>query len=308
MSREWEDFAWASGPASPAEKMVFLCLAHHSNFSGQAFPSLERMVDMTRLSRRTVMYALSSLKRDGWVVVEKGVGRGKFSTYQLIKKVQDEHLLWGEKVQDEHLIEGEKVQNVMLKGAKSASLYRLTKRELKDLKTSTCGANEKLENKDSPKVRPQPEASPPLQMPPPDPLGNPEIRTFTDLVVCASPWAVLRNLQTSDVTPRQRVAVLTAAKLEAEALGTNLPDALRGLLAVVEGQVSALPRDELRFQGDVGKYFANRNYRVDPQHLNGGNGDGRSKLERAHSTKAERTLAALAEVRARRAEGGRFTF
>ena len=288
--------------------MVFLCLAHHANFSGQAFPSLERIVDMTRLSRRAVMYALSSLKRDGWVAVEKGVGRGKFSTYQLIKKVQDEHLLGGKKVQDEHLLEGEKVQNMMLKGAKSASLYRLTKRELKDLKTSTYGANEKAENEDSPKVRPAPETSPPLQMPPPDPLGNPEIRNLVDLIVCASPWAVLRNLRTSDVTPRQRVAVLTAAKREAEELGTNLPDALRGLLSVVEAQVSALPRDELRFLADVPKYYSNQNYRVDPQHLNGGKGDGRSKLERTPQTKGERTLAALAEVRRRRAEGGRFTF
>ena len=306
MSREWEDFAWVNGPATPAEKMVFLCLAHHSNFSGQAFPSLERIADMTRLSRRAVMYALSSLKRDGWVVVEKGVGRGNFSTYQLIKKVQDEHSLGGEKVQDEHSLEGEKVQNTMLKGAKSASLYRLTKRELKDLKTSTCGANAKLENEDSPNVRPQPDTLPPLKMPPLDPLGNPEIRNLVDLVFCASPWAVLRNLRTVDVTPKQRVAVLTAAKLEADEFEINLPDALGGLLKVVGAQVAALPRDELRFQGGETKYFSNRNYRVDAAHLTGGNGNG--KLERAHPTKTDRTRAAVAENRARRAAGRGFTF
>ena len=299
MSREWESYTWAFGPRKLPDFIVYLCLAEHSNFSGLSFPSWERIIERTRLSRATVARTLGSLKADGWLtpvsVGEGGPGRGNIRSYQLIKKVSQGDPL-----------EGEKVSNGGIKGLKYASLYRLTKRELKDLKTSTCGASAKLKNEDSPNVRPQPDPLPPLKMPPLDPLGNPEIRNLVDLVFCASPWAVLRNLRTVDVTPKQRVAVLTAAKLEADEFEINLPDALGGLLKVVGAQVAALPRDELRFQGGETKYFSNRNYRVDAAHLTGGNGNG--KLERAHPTKTDRTRAAVAENRARRAAGRGFTF
>jgi hypothetical protein len=321
VSREWESYTWAFGPRKLPDFIVYLCLAEHSNFSGLSFPSWERIIERTRLSRATVARTLGSLKADGWLtpvsVGEGGPGRGNIRSYQLIKKVSQGDPLEGEKVsQGDPLegekvsqgdpLEGEKVSNGGIKGLKYASLYRLTKRELKDLKTSTFGASAKLENEDSPNVRPQPDPLPPLKMPPLDPLGNPEIRNLVDLVFCASPWAVLRNLRTVDVTPKQRVAVLTAAKLEADEFEINLPDALGGLLKVVGAQVAALPRDELRFQGGETKYFSNRNYRVDAAHLTGGNGNG--KLERAHPTKTDRTRAAVAENRARRAAGRGFTF
>lgn len=318
MSREWEEFAWANGPTKTNDFFVYLCLAEHANLAGLSFPSWDRIAMRCRMSRSTLARSIASLQGDGWLTAEGGTGRGNIRTYQLIKRVSTGDPLRGERVSDGDPLEPQRVsdgdpleqQRVSkegLKGVKIASLYRLTKREPKDLKTSTYGANAKAKKQDSPKVRPQPEPSPPLQMPPPEPLGNPEIRNLVDLVFCASPWAVLRNLAMANVTPKQRVAVLTAAKLEVQELGITLPDALRGLLAVVTGQVAAMPRDELRFLGGETKYFSDKNFRVDAAHI-GGNGNGKNKPERTHATKGDKSLAALVEYARRqvgRSEGNR---
>ena len=136
------------------------------------------------------------------------------------------------------------------------------------------------------------DAQPPF---PPDPLKNSEVRTLTDLIVCTSPEGTTRHLQISEVTPSERIAVLNAAKWEAEKLEMNLPDALRSLLAIVEGQVAALPPGELRFLGNVEKYFAKRNYRKDAASLTGGN-NGSSKGKRmADATRAILTKLATGE-------------
>ena len=269
MSREWENYAWENAPAAMVPALVFRALAWYTNFDGVAFPSVATLSEVTRVNHRNVQRALLTLIKEGWIVaLDRRGGRGKSASYQIIKRVTPETPFTPERV-----------TNRPLKGDKNASLYRLSKREVKDLKTSTYGANEKHENKVSPIV---PHSGKFL-----DPLVNPEIRTWVDLIVCASPGGVSRHLSTFDVTPSDRVAVLEAAKAETHKLSVDLPTALQGILQAVEAQVAESPPGELRFLGDVTNYFKKRNYRKNAEYLNGkgsGNGTFRSKAEQHEET------------------------
>jgi hypothetical protein len=291
MSREWENYAWENAPAAMVPALVFRALAWYTNFEGIAFPSVATLSEVTRVNPRNVQRALLTLIKEGWIVaLDRRGGRGKSASYQIIKRVTPETPFTPERVTPETPFTPERVTpetpftpervtNRPLKGDKNASLYRLSKREVKDLKTSTYGADEKPKNKVSPIV--------PHSAIPPDPLVNPEIRTWVDLIVCSSPGGVSRHLSTFDVTPSDRVAVLEAAKAETHKLGIDLPTALQGILQAVEAQVAESPPGELRFLGDVTTYFKKRNYRKNSEYLNGkGNGNGtfRSKAEQHEET------------------------
>jgi hypothetical protein len=97
-----------------------------------------------------------------------------------------------------------------------------------------------------------------------DLMGNTEVRCHVELIVLATPWAVLRQLTVEDITPIHRWTVLEAAKAEANERGINLFDALEDLRQAVERQVATTPRDRLKYLGSVETYFRNRNYRLEP--------------------------------------------
>ena len=70
----WIEKAWAV--ALPArEKLVLLAIVSHANAEGCCWPGIERLVDMTGLSRRTVLRAISTLEDVGVITVERGAGR-----------------------------------------------------------------------------------------------------------------------------------------------------------------------------------------------------------------------------------------
>ena len=62
----------------PLAKFVLIALVAHDKPNGRGiFPSLDRLVGMTGLSRRAVIDALARLERGGWIVREKTRRRGR---------------------------------------------------------------------------------------------------------------------------------------------------------------------------------------------------------------------------------------
>ena len=64
--------------ATPAQRAVLLALVWHDMPGGKGiFPSVVRLAEMTRYSRRTVISALQELERAGWIVRHKTRNRGR---------------------------------------------------------------------------------------------------------------------------------------------------------------------------------------------------------------------------------------
>ena len=59
-------------PIDPTAKIVLIALVAHDKPSGNGiFPSLERLADLTSLSRRAVVNAIARLRASGWVTRER---------------------------------------------------------------------------------------------------------------------------------------------------------------------------------------------------------------------------------------------
>ena len=73
---------WDFGPEDPIDNSVLLRLASHCNDQGkQCFPSIEEVAKKVRRSERTVSRSIAQLEIDGWITVERGVGKGNVSQY-----------------------------------------------------------------------------------------------------------------------------------------------------------------------------------------------------------------------------------
>lgn len=68
-------WAFAQHETSPTQRLVLLALADHANADDLTWPSIERLTDMTGLSRATVFRALRDLKRDEFIVDAEDRGR-----------------------------------------------------------------------------------------------------------------------------------------------------------------------------------------------------------------------------------------
>jgi hypothetical protein len=111
--------------------------------------------------------------------------------------------------------------------------------------------------------------------PPMSPMG--EFRNLVDMIVCAHPRSLERHLSASEVSPVDRVAVLTAAKHEASQAGVSVGAALEMILRLVEQQANESPPDQWKFFKEVPAYFAKYDYRTPPK--GGTNGAFKGKTE-----------------------------
>lgn len=63
MSKLQRDLAWAANAPNSSSKMVLLCLAEHADNKGVCWPSIERIMRMTGLSRSSVSRGISAAKK-----------------------------------------------------------------------------------------------------------------------------------------------------------------------------------------------------------------------------------------------------
>jgi len=54
-------------PVKPVARLVMLVLADHADENGESYPSIRRIVEMTRATRRSVQYAIRDLEREGLI-------------------------------------------------------------------------------------------------------------------------------------------------------------------------------------------------------------------------------------------------
>jgi len=70
-------------PTHPTHRVLLAMIAINPS------PGVATMCEATRLTKRAVLYALSRLAEDGWIIItERGRGRGRRTTYDLVEKVQ----------------------------------------------------------------------------------------------------------------------------------------------------------------------------------------------------------------------------
>lgn len=75
---------WDFGPDDPIDNAVLLWLANRCNDQGgSCFPSIAEISAKVRRSERTVTRSIHQLEADGWLVVERGSGKGIVSQYAL---------------------------------------------------------------------------------------------------------------------------------------------------------------------------------------------------------------------------------
>lgn len=73
----------ARHPLSGADYRVALVVARHLNsHSGQAWPSLQTIADLTGLDPSTVWKSVERLRRAGFLEVTKGGGRKRYNVYR----------------------------------------------------------------------------------------------------------------------------------------------------------------------------------------------------------------------------------
>lgn len=71
------------GPANPHLRLLMLAIADHADEEGVAWPSVDRLAAKCSVSARQVQRSLQQLEAEGWLVVERGRGRGNTSLYRL---------------------------------------------------------------------------------------------------------------------------------------------------------------------------------------------------------------------------------
>lgn len=76
-------WAWAAPVASSSERLVLLALAKHADEDGGSFPSADTLAEETRLNRKTVFSALTSLCEGGLIVRSCRSGQGRRNQYEL---------------------------------------------------------------------------------------------------------------------------------------------------------------------------------------------------------------------------------
>lgn len=76
-------WAWAAPVASSSERLVLLALAKHADEDGSSFPSADTLAEETRLNRKTVFSALTSLCEGGLIVRSCRSGQGRRNQYEL---------------------------------------------------------------------------------------------------------------------------------------------------------------------------------------------------------------------------------
>jgi DNA-binding transcriptional MocR family regulator len=80
LSTVWRH-AIADADLTPTQKLVALMISAHMNGTGEAWPSVETLVDETGLTRSTVQRARAALATSGLLVFDQGGGRSRTNRY-----------------------------------------------------------------------------------------------------------------------------------------------------------------------------------------------------------------------------------
>lgn len=75
---------WKHGPEDKHDRLVLLVLAGHADkFTGECYPSIERIAERAKISDRTVRRVVGRLDEEGWLGVDRGSGRSNTNVYSL---------------------------------------------------------------------------------------------------------------------------------------------------------------------------------------------------------------------------------
>lgn len=113
-------------------------------------------------------------------------------------------------------------------------------------------------------------------------IPNPEVRLLVDRIVVTHPRSAARHLSFDEVTPKHRVAVLTAMREEMDRAGVSGIQALEMILERVETHARDVPLDQHQFFKDVENYFKSHDYRVPPEMFH-----GKEKRNGKHTSKGD---------------------
>jgi hypothetical protein len=83
MSIEAMTAVWTNEGIERRDLTVALALADHADAEGSCYPSIDRIAQKARVSRRTVIYAIERLARAGVVAVEKNAGPRGSNLYRI---------------------------------------------------------------------------------------------------------------------------------------------------------------------------------------------------------------------------------
>ena len=86
MSIKVTNWVWARSESRNGARLVMLALADRADDAGLAWPSIEDLMERTKLSRRAVQKGIAALVEDGELKVENGGGRHRSNRYLIIPK------------------------------------------------------------------------------------------------------------------------------------------------------------------------------------------------------------------------------
>ena len=87
MSIKWINYVWEESPYDGRRLLLHLALADFANDEGTCFPSLKTLARKARCSDTWVSLSIKKMVGEGWLqIIDAGGGRGRASTYLLIKK------------------------------------------------------------------------------------------------------------------------------------------------------------------------------------------------------------------------------
>ena len=74
---------WDYGPSDRSERFVLLALADNANDAGVCWPSLDYLQDKCCFSRQGLCNVLDRLEEKGYIVRQRGGGKGNSTTYEI---------------------------------------------------------------------------------------------------------------------------------------------------------------------------------------------------------------------------------
>ena len=83
MSIEIMSYIWKNGPQNQSETIVLLALADYANDEGECWPSINGLMQKSRLSERGVQQILRRLEGQGWLEIKYGTGRKNCNIYTI---------------------------------------------------------------------------------------------------------------------------------------------------------------------------------------------------------------------------------
>lgn len=80
------NWVWSRSESRNGARLVMLALADRADDKGLAWPSIEDLMERTKLSRRAVQKGIAALVEEGELEVENGGGRHRSNRYRIVPK------------------------------------------------------------------------------------------------------------------------------------------------------------------------------------------------------------------------------